>query len=359
MLMPLCGDSARLGFVTLLGLAVASAGFTALAAEHVIHISIDGLSPPFLEQVIEAGHAPTLKRLREEGAATANARTDFTHTVTLPNHTSMLTGRPVLQPVGMPPTVFHGWTINDVPKLGATLHNTGNPAAKYVASTFDVVHDAGLSTAMYASKDKFIIFDRSYDERNGAANAHGRDKIDVYFYQDDGPPAYSDTMNRRFLTDMAANHFNYAFVHYRDTDSAGHAFGWGSRPYLQALATIDGYLAKVVQLVESDPKLRGKTALVITADHGGIDANHGDSELLENYMVPLVVWGAGVGHGDLYAMNARTRAEPGDSRPDYTAAEQPIRNGESGNLALSLLGLGPIPGSTIDACQDLRVAPAE
>ena len=129
-------------------------------------------------------------------------------------------------------------------------------AAKYIASTFDVVHDAGLSTALYASKDKFIIYDQSYNETTGAANPHGRDKIDVYFFQDDGPPTNSDGMNRRFLADMAAKHFNYSFVHYRDTDSAGHAFGWGSPEYLQAVANVDGYLADVLHLVETDPKLK-------------------------------------------------------------------------------------------------------
>ncbi|MEX0977622.1 MAG: ATP-binding cassette domain-containing protein, partial [Pirellulales bacterium] len=40
--------------------------------------------------------------------------------------------------------------------------------------------------------------------------------------------------HERFLADMAAHHFQYAFVHYRDTDSAGHAFGWGGSAYRQA-----------------------------------------------------------------------------------------------------------------------------
>jgi hypothetical protein len=268
----------------------------------------------------------------------------------------MLTGRPVLQPAGLPAGVFHGWTINDVPQLGATLHNTGNPAAKYIASTFDVVHDAGLSTALYASKDKFIIYDQSYNETTGAANSHGRDKIDVYFFQDDGAPLYSDGMNRRFLADLAAKQINYSFVHYRDTDSAGHAFGWGSPEYLQAVAGVDGYLAAVLKLVETDPLLRGHTTIIVNTDHAGVGTNHSESDQAVNYTIPVFVWGAGVGRGDLYDVNRDTRTDPGDTRPEYSTEHQPIRNGDTGNLALKLLGLGPIPGSVINDHQDLRVA---
>jgi hypothetical protein len=327
-------------------------------AEYVIHISVDGLNAHMMQQVIDAGDAPTLKRLQTEAAWTANARTDYTHTNTLPNHTSMITGRPVLQPDGLPDTVYHGWTLNDVPPRGATLHNTGNPHVSYIASVFDVVHDAGLSTAMYASKDKFVIYDQSYSETTGAAGPHGRDKIDRYFFQDDGPPTYSAGMNRQFLADMASHHFNYSFVHYRDTDSAGHAFGWGSPTYLQAVAIVDGYLADVLHLVETDPTLAGHTAVIVTTDHGGKGTDHSDSTLAENYTVPVFVWGAGVGRGDLYAMNAATRTDPGQSRPEYTAQRQPIRNSDTGNLALSLLGLRPIPGSIINSKQDLHVAMA-
>jgi hypothetical protein len=61
--------------------------------------------------------------------------------------------------------------------------------------------------------------------------------------------------------------------------------------------------------------------------------------------------------GDLYTLNPTNRKAPGPaSNPPYTGV-QPIRNGEVANLALDLLGLGPVPGSTIDSAQDLQVAP--
>jgi hypothetical protein len=327
----------------------------ARGAEHVIHISVDGLNARLLQSAIEAGDAPTFKRLQDEGVWTHNARTDFTHTITLPNHTCMITGRPVFQPDGMDEIVYHNWTINNVPRRDSTLHNN-NPDVDYVASVFDVVHDAGRSTAMYASKDKFIIYDQSYNENGGANHPHGRKKIDTYFYAEDVEPIYSATMNQRFLSDMAARHFDYVFVHYRNTDSAGHAFGWGGSAYRQAIKSVDAYLAEVLHLVEDDKELAGRTAIVLTTDHGGMWFNHGDPAFPPDYTIPVIVWGDGVGRGDLYKINADTRSDPGEGRPDYNATGQPIRNGDTGNLALSLLGLGPIPGSFINAKQDLRVA---
>jgi hypothetical protein len=162
-------------------------------------------------------------------------------------------------------------------------------------------------------------------------------------------------MQSRLLSDLAASHFEYTFVHYANPDDAGHASGWGSTAYINSIITVDGYLGQVFNLIQTDATLAGRTAIVLSADHGGSGTGHGDATSALNYTIPFYAWGAGVGHGDLYSFNTDSRANPGTSRPTYTASGQPIRNGDGGNLALDLLGLGPIPGSLINVNQNLRV----
>jgi predicted AlkP superfamily pyrophosphatase or phosphodiesterase len=294
----------------------------------VIHISVDGLHSEHLQQVIDAGDAPTFKRLQTEAAWTLNARTDYTHTITLPNHTCMLTGRPVRPPEGMENPPFHGYTSNNEPRRGATVHNFPRGPRAYVTSVFDVVHDAGKTTAMYASKKKFILYDQSYDENTGAEHERGRDKIDVSFLSEGPAPDYCTLLNEKLIADLAEKRFNYVFLHYRDCDVVGHAEGWGGGPYRQAIRNIDGYLAALLQFLETDPEFEGKTAVILSADHGGFAKDHQDPTSPEDYTIPFFVWGAGVTAGDLYAMNSETRANPGADRPDYLAPLQPIRNGD-------------------------------
>jgi len=94
----------------------------------------------------------------------------------------------------------------------------------------------------------------------------------------------------------------------------------------------------------------------LTSDHGGAIFGHFDPFDHNQFTIPFYVWGGGAeAGGDLYAMNPFTRASPGLSTPTYTEPLQPIRNGDSGNLALSLLGLPVVDGSSINAVQDLIV----
>jgi hypothetical protein len=343
--------------VSLLLAAPARAG----AVDYVIHISVDGLRSDLLQTLLTndgAGEYFHFQRLVDEGASTFNARTDYTHTLTIPNHTSMLTGRPVLQPSGQPNTVHHGYTNNSDPGPTDTLHNRGNPNVSYVASVFDVVHDNGLTTGLYASKSKFVIYQQSYNGATGAADTtgadDGSDKIDSYVNMFSGSPANAANLHAAFIQALSTNPRHYSFVHYRDPDTWGHTFGWGSSGWNSAVAAVDGYLEEIFNVVESSAVLQDRTVVIVTSDHGGGGSGHSDAAVLHNHRIPLFVWGASIRTGvDLYALNADTRADPGSGRPDYNASPPPIRNGDSGNLALHLLGLSPIPGSTINAAQDL------
>lgn len=346
----------------------------AAKASHVIQISVDGLASYLLEDLLsgeEAASYASFQRLIDEGASTFEARTDYTQTVTLPNHTCMLTGRPAERPAGQPATVHHGYLANADVDPSWTLHNRGNPELSYVASSFDVAHDAGLHTGLYASKGKFIIFEQSWNAANGAPDEtgedNGRDKIDVYESGSasmfDGTRFDTLPTQTALLGGLTQHPFHYVFVHYADPDIAGHAYGWGSPEWKQSVKRIDDYLGQVLTVVEHAPELVGKTVVIVTADHGGSEKGHFSPADPKHYRVPFIIWGAGVARGaDLYDLNNTTRKRPGNrakpERPDYNAAPPPIRNGGSGNLALDILGLGPIPGSTINAKQDLEWAGA-
>ena len=322
-------------------------------AGRVIFISVDGMRPDAVEVLGPQG-APTFHRLRREGAFTSNARTDKVYTITLPNHTCMVTSRGVVGPEG------HNWISNGDPKLGQNLHRNRKD---YVASMFDVAHDNGLATSLYASKSKFSLYDLSYDSSIGAEDKsgedNGRDKIDHVVINED-----TSALVTSLLSDLAANPADLTMLHLRDCDSAGHAEGWilePGTPYLEALRKVDGLLGQLIAGIDASPTLKGDTWIVLTADHGGLTATkgHGESKEHENYTIPFYTWGPGVKAGsDLYSINTSSRKDPGKDNPAYTESYQPIRNGDAGNLCLGLLKLTAIPGSTINRAQDLKLGDA-
>lgn len=321
-------------------------------ASHVIIISCDGMRPDAIA-ALGPEKAPNLHRLITEGASTSNARTDADMTVTLPNHATMITGRGVKGDTG------HNWTGNDIPRIGQMLHR--NKKA-YLHSMFCVAHDHGLRTALFASKDKFILYDHSYNERNGADDAEGeddgKDKIDVYKFD-----VETRTLVNEFIATNAEKPFQLAMLHLRDPDTVGHAEGWDlteGSAYLKALIKVDGLIGDILEAVEADEALNGKTHLIVTADHGGrlSSKTHVKADEPLNYTIPFLVWGPAVSAGtDLYKINPTTRQNPGKAAPRYDDDSlPPIRNGDAGNLALKLLDLPAIENSTINAKQDLQIS---
>jgi hypothetical protein len=265
----------------------------------------------------------------------------------------MLTGRLVEVADG------HAWIRNDEVLDGETIQQK---KGSYVACAFDVAHDRGAWTAIFAGKPKFHLFDDSWDAARGAADEvgtdEGRDKIDQ-FLVDPVPENMASGLIAE-LTRSGGSEKRLVFVHFAATDLVAHSRGWDvtkGSPYMVAVADVDAALARLLNVIESTEGLRGRTAVVLTSDHGGGAPfkSHDQPHMWVDYIIPFLVWTGGAAPADLYEVNAKTRRDPGLARPRPGDGKlPPVRNSDAGNLALDLLGFPPIPGSTVNAAQDLR-----
>ncbi|GAA3697125.1 hypothetical protein GCM10022204_11340 [Microlunatus aurantiacus] len=309
------------------------------AVNRVVAISVDGLNPAAITKLGRSG-APNFHRLMREGATTLNARTAQEQTRTLPNHTGMLTGRRIDDRRG-----GHGVTFNS--DTGTTVHRA---AGAYVSSVFDVVHDQGGSTALFTAKQKFALYQRTWNTK-GAADKVGRDngraKIDRFTV---------DTDNARLVgtvtAELRTSPRTFTFVHLSLPDQVGHDKGFMSSSYLQAVRRTDQLLGQILATISSRPALRSQTLVVLTADHGGDGASHSEASKRANYTVPFMVWGPNVAAGrNLYSLNS-SYASPGSKRTGYTG-KQPIRNGDLANFATDVLDLPRVPGAQFDKSRKL------
>lgn len=291
----------------------------------VLVISVDGLNAAAIDRLGASG-TPTFHRLLDEGAGTLNARTEFEQTDTLPNHTSMMTGRRIAAAKG-----GHGVTWDD-DRRSMTVQKA---AGHGVASIFSVVHADGGTTALYTTKEKFGLFKRSWPR---------------------GIDTFTEDENQKRLVSVARADLRdgaptLTFLHVSLPDRTGHAYGGMSARYLGAVRRTDAQLGTILDVLAGSP-----VTVILTADHGFATgaSNHSARRDVGNYRVPFLTWGAGVDHADLYELNPGYR-DPGTARPSY-AGKQPVRNGDVANLAASLLGLDAVPGSTIDSDLSLTTA---
>jgi predicted AlkP superfamily pyrophosphatase or phosphodiesterase len=294
---------------------------------YVVAISVDGLNPDALTE-LGRDRLPHFFALLEGGATTLNARTEVEQTETLPNHTGMLTGRPIEGPDG------HGVRVNKDSGRGTVDSHAG----REIDSVFDVVHASGGSTAMYATKTKFALFQRSW-----------ADSLDRVAIDEDNPRLVD-----RLVADLRDDPATFTFVHLSAPDVAGHDAGFMGSTYLSAVRQVDGFLGRIRTAMAASPKLGRGGYLVLTADHGGRGrSGHADPAKLDDYRIPFLVDGPRIPRADLYALN-RDYRDPGTGRPSY-AGPQPVRNADLAAVSTALLGLSPVPGSVFGSPSPLDV----
>ena len=139
-----------------------------------------------------------------------------------------------------------------------------------VESVFTVVHDAGRETALFATKTKFSLWQRSWPLA-----------LDQYAVELD---------NRRLTNavrrDVRVNDRALTFVHLPDTDVVGHAQGWMTPAYLTAVRKADTYVGRILDAIDRAGET-AETMVVVTADHGGMGRDHGDADGLRRLPDPV------------------------------------------------------------------------
>jgi len=94
---------------------------------------------------------------------------------------------------------------------------------------------------------------------------------------------------------LKSNKPSLLLVYMSDPDGVGHNIGWGTPAYLQQESKTDQNIAKVLTAIQ-DAGIGESTAVIVSADHGGLNKGHGGKTLKE-VEIPWVIAGPGVKHG--------------------------------------------------------------
>jgi arylsulfatase A-like enzyme len=85
------------------------------------------------------------------------------------------------------------------------------------------------------------------------------------------------------------------FVHFDDVDHAGHEIGHGTPQYIAAIEEVDGLIGRILEALAANGTLAA-TAVLVTADHGGVGRKHGNATMAE-IEIPWILAGPGVAKG--------------------------------------------------------------
>ncbi|QOV90512.1 alkaline phosphatase family protein [Humisphaera borealis] len=226
-------------------------------ADHVLIVSIDGLRP----DIMLRGEMPNVHRLYKTGAFSFWAKTT-PNSITLPSHTSMLTGVDPRK---------HGIEWNaDLP--------LSEPVYPKVPTVFFYARKAGYKTGMAAGKSKFDVLDVKGTLDGSAITDKKTDK------DDDVAHAAS-----KIIRDIKPQ---LMFVHLPGVDNAGHRYKWGSPEQMKAVAAADYALGRVLDAYR-DAEMLSHTVVIVTADHGGTGLGHGPDDPRSRH-IPWIANGPGV-----------------------------------------------------------------
>jgi predicted AlkP superfamily pyrophosphatase or phosphodiesterase len=228
---------------------------------HAVIISVDGMR----NDLALRANMPNLRKMLDRGTFTFWARSTEL-SITLPTHTSMLTG--------VPPEV-HGILFND--------DGPAEPVHPKVPSIFDYAKRAGYTTAMATGKSKLALIPQHPELVDYmAAPARGKGGNNL-------------TATADAVSIIKEHRPGLLFLHLTKTDAVGHGIGWGTPEQMATFEEADKCIGQVLDAIE-DQKLTDSTVVILTADHGGRQKWHGANDPRARY-IPWIVVGPGIRAG--------------------------------------------------------------
>ncbi len=219
----------------------------------VVFFMLDGVRPDALAQA----NCPNLAALIKRGSLTRRA-TSVMPCITLPCHTSIFHS--------VPPS-RHGITSNE-----------WHPMARPLPGLVDVLGAANRTAAFFYNWEQLRDISRPGN-------------LDFSFFHNGQHMLEGDDLtSAEAVRYLARRQPDFMFVYFGTVDVVGHDYGWMSREYLAQLERVDAALGGVVQALPAD------YALVIQADHGGHDRDHG-LNVPEDMTIPWLAVGPGIRAG--------------------------------------------------------------
>jgi predicted AlkP superfamily pyrophosphatase or phosphodiesterase len=217
---------------------------------------LDGCRPDALAQA----KTPNLDALWQSGAYTWTGRSVMP-SVTLPAHNSMFRS--------IPPA-----------KHGVREDNIFRQSALAFPSVLDVAKQAGLHTAMFYSWEQL----RDLSSPGSLNMSYCRNAI----YGEDN----DSLIAAQAAAYITAEQPDFCVLYLGDIDISGHAFGWMSPEYIEAIEANDRAVGEVVTALEKT-SLRDQYVILVLADHGGHEFGHGE-DIPEDMTIPWFLSGPGV-----------------------------------------------------------------
>ncbi len=223
----------------------------------VILVTLDGVRPDAIQQATTLN----LDRVIAEGAYTMAARSVMP-TMTLPCHMSIVHSVP--------------------PERHGVITNEYRPMARPVPGLFEVVRNAGKRGAMVFNWGPLRDLTRP-------------ESLSYSYFEEMNFDDLPNTDHRTIDISVALlgqRRYDLIFVYIGAPDEIGHAHGWMSEAYIRQVEVADAQVGRLLAAMHPED------TILIEADHGGHDRNHG-TDMPEDMLIPWMLYGHGVQPGEV------------------------------------------------------------